>query len=63
VNKIHIYFFHGTPLINPICYYFVPVGDYKKIENETLLLLDDYRLIDDDGNKTEWVRQSRLRGL
>jgi hypothetical protein len=47
---------YRTYLINPICYYFKFVNNYIVLENKILSLLDDYRLPDENGKKTEWVK-------
>ena len=47
---------YGTPLIDPIIYFFRPVNDFKKIEALALKKFNKYRIINDSGKKTEWIK-------
>ncbi len=47
---------YGTPLIKPIIYYFKHVDDYTIIETLVLQNLDSFRIKNDNGIKTEWIR-------
>ncbi|ANB50172.1 T5orf172 domain-containing protein [Powai lake megavirus] len=47
---------YGTPLIDPIIYFFRPVHNSKKIETLILKKLNKYRIINSSGNKTEWIK-------
>ncbi|AQN67869.1 T5orf172 domain protein [Saudi moumouvirus] len=47
---------YGTPLIDPIIYFFRPVYNSKKIETIILEKLNEHRRINSSGNKTEWIK-------
>lgn len=45
-----------TPLIKPVVYYFQYVNDYDAIEKKILEKLDEFRVLNINGRKSEWVK-------
>ncbi len=46
---------YKTSLINPYIYHFHPTSNYSQVEKDLLLALDEFRVENQDGRKTEWV--------
>ena len=47
---------YNTSLITPIIFYYRKVNNYTLIEKQILSDLDDFRIINTNGNKSEWIR-------
>lgn len=47
---------YNTTLITPIIFYYREVNNYTLIEKQILSDLDEFRIINANGNKTEWIR-------
>jgi hypothetical protein len=48
-----------TPLIIPLVFCFIKVNNYAIIETKILEELDEFRIININGNKSEWIRLDR----
>jgi hypothetical protein len=47
---------YATPLINPILYFFLPVTESKFIESAIKNILIKFRIKNNDGRITEWIK-------
>lgn len=47
---------YRTTLFHPIIYHSVITGESERLERLTLKYLDNYRIINDTGRKSEWVQ-------
>jgi hypothetical protein len=47
---------YKTYLINPIIYFYIPHDTVDEFETEILSELSEYRIHDNDGGDTEWVK-------
>jgi prophage antirepressor-like protein len=52
-----------TSLVNPILFFYEKVNDYITIENKILIDLDPFRIINKNGNKSEWVKLEKNKIL
>ena len=52
---------YRTYLIEPIIYFFKPVNNYILVENIVKDILNDFRIINNNGKKTEWVKLNLLK--
>ena len=50
---------YATPLIIPLVFCFIKVNNYTVIEQKILEELDEFRMINVNGNKSEWIKLDR----